>query len=95
MSTTTTDVSQWVKSRKKQLKECVFVNSAKYTPTDCFFGDFAQWDIIQQSYSLPRKNTCIIGLMDVIYFKRIHNIAGQMKMTFVNFLKLAFFKKDS
>jgi len=28
------------------LKECVFVNSALkiYTPTDCFFGDFAHWE---------------------------------------------------
>jgi len=41
--------SQWAKSPKNSLKECVFVNSAlkccqKYTPTNCFFGDFARWD---------------------------------------------------
>jgi len=37
-----------INSKKEQSKECVFVNSAlkrqsheKYTPTDCFFGDFA------------------------------------------------------
>jgi len=30
--------------KKNSLKEYVFVNSAqKYTPTDCFFGDFAHW----------------------------------------------------
>jgi len=35
--------------RKNSLKECVFVTSAlkiccqKYTPTDCFFGDFPHW----------------------------------------------------
>jgi len=41
--------SQWAKSSKKQSEEVHFVNSAlkiqgmcqKYTPTDCFFGDFA------------------------------------------------------
>jgi len=41
------DLSQWEKSPKNSLKECDFVNSALkiYTPTDCFFGDFAHWDV--------------------------------------------------
>jgi len=33
------------KSPKNSLKECVFVNCQKYTPTDdCFFGDFSHWE---------------------------------------------------
>jgi len=39
-------------AQKNSLKEFVFVNSVlkiqpcyqKYTPTDCFFGDFSHWD---------------------------------------------------
>jgi len=30
-------------AKKNSLKECIFVNLSKYTPTDCFFGDFAHW----------------------------------------------------
>jgi len=38
--------SQWAKSPKNsQKEECIFVNSTKYTPTDCFFGNFAHWDM--------------------------------------------------
>jgi len=45
--------AQWAKPPKNSLKEWVFVNSAlkkntvpycqKYTPTNCFLGDFAHW----------------------------------------------------
>jgi len=36
-------IPKWVKSPKNSQKECVFFNSAQYTPTDCFFGNFAHW----------------------------------------------------
>jgi len=41
------ETTQWAKSPKNSLKECIFVNLAfkiysailsKYTPKDCFFG---------------------------------------------------------
>jgi len=44
--------SQWAKSPKQQSEGVRFVNSVlkmlcckKYTPADCFFGDFAHWNI--------------------------------------------------
>jgi len=36
-------LSQWAKSPKKQFEGVRFCSFEKYTPTDCFFGDFAYW----------------------------------------------------
>jgi len=36
-------LTQWEKSPKKQSEG---VHFCKYTPTDCFFGDFAYWEAI-------------------------------------------------
>jgi len=62
---------------KKQSEECVFINSAlKYTPTDCFFGDFAHWATIYYSFKTYCNHTeCEFSR------KRLKDI-GKMKSIF-------------